>query len=53
MELAPIRTAQEQIEQKIFQWEFGAAIFRWFIISTVGLLTAAAGIWDWTKEHLK
>ena len=52
-ELTPIRDTQEEINRKIAQWEFGAAIFRWFIVGTVGAVTVLAGAFEWAKTHLK
>ncbi len=43
----------EIIEKKLAQWETGAWVFRWFVIATAATLTAAAGVLDWMKEHLK
>lgn len=59
-ELEPVIKRQDElnalyhsIERKVTQWETGAFIFRWFVITTAGLLTAAAGIIDWLRDHLK
>ena len=52
-EHAAIREKQQEIERKIAQWEAGACLFRWFVIATAATLTAAAGVLDWMKEHLK
>jgi len=41
------------IEKKMSQWETGAWVFRWFFIVTAGLITAATGVLDWMREHLK
>ena len=52
-ELEADRQKISAMERKIAQWEAGAFLFRWFVIVTAGTLTAAAGVLDWMKEHLK
>jgi len=52
-ELESDRQKINDMERKIAQWEAGAFLFRWFIIATAGVLTAAAGVLDWMREHLK
>lgn len=59
-ELEPIIKRQNEltalyqsIERKVTQWETGAFIFRWLVITTAALLTAAAGVIDWLRDHLK
>lgn len=52
-ELKPIVHEQERISKKIENWEFGATIFRYFILATVGAATVGASVYEWAKEHLK
>lgn len=52
-ELEADRQKISAMERKIAQWEAGAFLFRWFVIATAATLTAAAGVLDWMKEHLK
>jgi hypothetical protein len=59
-ELTPIqrqqqemRKAQIDIQDKIREWELGAKWFRYFIMGTVGIVTVAAGAYEWLKDHLK
>lgn len=59
-ELGPIQSAQDEINKKIAQWEFGAMVFRYFIIATMGIFASAAGVvagvasaWDWVRSHLR
>lgn len=52
-ELEADRQKLDAMERKIAQWEAGAYLFRWFVIATAATLTAAAGVLDWLKEHLK
>ena len=52
-ELKLDRMKIDEMERKIAQWETGAFLFRWFVIATAATLTAAAGVLDWMKEHLK
>lgn len=52
-ELEADRQKISAMERKIAQWEAGAFLFRWFVIATASTLTAAAGVLDWMKEHLK
>jgi len=48
-----MREAQQQIEQKIRDWETGASWFRAFVISAVGTVAALAAAWEWMRENLK
>ena len=52
-EIEPLRETQRELERKINEWELAARWFRIFIIGTVGLVTAAAGAYEWLKHHLK
>lgn len=52
-ELKPVIEEQHAINEKIASWEFGASIFRYFILTTIGLIATAASIWEWAKEHLR
>lgn len=52
-ELKDDRRELMEMKQKMAQWETGAWVFRWFVIVTAGVITAAAGVLDWMKEHLK
>lgn len=52
-ELKDDRRDLMEMKQKMAQWETGAWVFRWFVIVTAGVITAAAGVLDWMKEHLK
>ena len=52
-ELKDDRKDLMEMKQKMAQWETGAWVFRWFVIVTAGVITAAAGVLDWMKEHLK
>ena len=52
-EIKPLQDNQETIKAKIAEWESGARWFRVFIIGTVSVVTMAAGIYEWLKDHLK
>ena len=48
-----MRQAQIDIEKKIGDWEAGARWFRIFIIGTVSVITALAGLYEWLRHHIK
>lgn len=52
-ELEPIRQKQEEIDDKITEWELAAKWFRMFIIGTVTLVGMVAGAYEWVKHHLR
>jgi hypothetical protein len=52
-EQARLREAVIRIEQKMAQWETGACLFRWFVMTTVGTIAMGAAAWDWLREHIR
>lgn len=52
-ELEPIRQKQEEIDDKITEWELAAKWFRMFIIGTVTLVGMIAGAYEWVRHHLR
>lgn len=52
-EIKPLQDNQEAIKAKIAEWESGARWFRVFIIGTVSLVTAAAALYEWIKDHIR
>lgn len=52
-ELASIKEKQDEIEDKINEWELVAKWFRMFILGTVAFVGTLIGVYEWVKDHLK
>lgn len=50
--LDEIQRRQDLCRQKLEAWEQGAAIFKWLVIATAGVVAGVASAWDWWRTHI-
>ena len=42
-----------ETERKLDRWEFGGAVFRYFLVGTIGAIAALSSAWEWFRDHVK
>lgn len=41
------------LELEVDRWKTASTVVRWGVITTMGVISAGATVWEWAKEHIR